>query len=92
VETWFMLLSGAALIGGLSAWYLRGGTAWLVASLLPPALFLGWLLALEYLVPYHGGGASMWPVAFVIGGTAAALTSCCALLLAKLARTWLRVS
>jgi hypothetical protein len=86
VEAWSVLLGGSTLIGGLSAWYLRGASSWVVASLLPPAFFLAWLLGTEYLMPYRGGGASMWPIAFVIGGTAAALTSCCALLLIRWAR------
>jgi hypothetical protein len=87
VESWLVLLAGSALIGALSGWTLRGLPSWGVACLLPPALFLAWLLANEYLVPYRGGGASMWPVAFVVGGTAAAVTSCCALLLLRWART-----
>lgn len=86
VETWFVLLGGSALVGGLTAWNLRGASSWLVAFLLPPALFLAWLLATEYLLPYRGGGASMWPVALVVGGTAAALTSCCALALVRLVK------
>jgi len=86
LESWFVLLGGSALVGGLTAWYLRGASSWLVACLVPPALFLAWLLVNEYLLPYRGGGASMWPVALAVGGTAAALTSCCALALVKLVK------
>lgn len=92
METWFVLLGSAALVGGASAWYLRGASSWLVACLLPPALFLAWLLANEYLLPYRGGGASMWPVALVVGGTAAAVTSCCALALVRLLKPRHRTS
>jgi uncharacterized membrane protein YsdA (DUF1294 family)/cold shock CspA family protein len=62
VEAWSVLLVGSTLIGGLSAWYLRGASSWAVAFLLPPAFFLAWLLGTEYLMPYRGGGASMWPI------------------------------
>ena len=92
METWFVLLAGSALIGGLSAWYLAGPSSWLVASLLPPSLLLGWLLTIEYLLPYRGGGASMWPIALVVGGTAAALTGCCACVLVKRAKAKRHVS
>lgn len=88
MEAWLVLLGSASLIGGLSAWYLRGVASWLVACLATPALFLAWLLAGEYLLPYRGGGASMWPIAFVIGGTAAAFAGCVALLLVRRARAW----
>jgi hypothetical protein len=83
VETWSVLLIGSALIGGLGAWYLRSRRSWLVAIFLPPTLFLAWLLLNEYVLPQGGGGASMWPVAFVIGGTAAALAGCCGFLVTR---------
>lgn len=87
-----MLLLGSALIGGLSAWHLSGVSSWLVASLLSPTLLLGWLLASEYLLPYRGGGASMWPIAFVVGGSAAALMGCCAHVLVRRAKAQRHVS
>ncbi|MGV3569022.1 MAG: hypothetical protein ACO1PB_00390 [Ramlibacter sp.] len=86
MEAWLVLLGASALVGALSAWYLRRAFAWVVAALLPPAVFLALLLVQEYLLPAGEGGASMWPVAFVVGGTAAAFTSCCALLLVKAVR------
>jgi hypothetical protein len=49
---------------------LAGGAAWLG--------FLGWLLFCEYVLPYQGGGASMWPIALIFGGTFAAFVAGCA--------------
>ena len=49
---------------------LAGGAAWLG--------FLAWLLICEYVLPYQGGGASMWPIAQIFGGTFAALVAGCA--------------
>jgi len=86
MHVWLILLGASALVGALSAWYLRGTAAWLLASVLPPAVFLALLLVEEYVLPASGGGgggggASMWPIAFVVGGTAATFTSWCARLL-----------
>lgn len=86
VEAWLAILGGASLVGGLSGWYLRGGFSWAVGLLLPPSLFLSLLLVEEYLVPYQGGGASMWPIAFIVGGTAAVLASCSSLLVFRAVR------
>lgn len=81
MPVWLILLGASALVGALSAWYLRGAASWLLAAALPPAVFLALLLVEEYLLPASAGGASMWPIAFVVGGTAAAFTGCCARLL-----------
>lgn len=46
---------------------LRGrkeSTAWMISSLVLPAL----VLFDEFVLPYRGGGASMWPIALVMGG------------------------
>lgn len=39
------------------------GLAWLLSSLLIPAF----VLFDAFVLPYRGGGASMWPIALVIG-------------------------
>ncbi len=46
---------------------LAGGAAWLGV--------LAWLLFCEYVLPYQGGGASMWPIAQMFGGTFAAVVA-----------------
>lgn len=46
---------------------LRGkkeSTAWKISSLVLPAI----VLFDEFLLPYRGGGASIWPIALVMGG------------------------
>jgi hypothetical protein len=75
VESWFVLIGLSVLTGGVSALVLRGRAALLTAAILPPAVFLSWLLVHEFVLPYSGGGASMWPVAFIFGGGAAAGSS-----------------
>lgn len=49
---------------GMGRWMAKP-KAWLYAGLVPPVALLLWLLASEYLLPYRGGGASMWPLALV---------------------------
>lgn len=45
----------------------------LIAGAIPWFGLLGVLLYWEYFIPYQGGGASMWPVAQLFAGTAAAI-------------------
>jgi len=55
----------AFLVGLLLHWRgISGIKSWLLSSLVMP-LFV---LAAEFILPYMGGGASMWPIALVIGG------------------------
>lgn len=71
---WILLLVPSAMVGVLCAIFLRKSWAVYVAGVVP---WLGLLLALlytEYYVEYQGGGASMWPVAQLFGGTIAAIT------------------
>jgi hypothetical protein len=43
--------------------------AWLVSCLVVP----GFVLVLEFVLPYSGGGASMWPIALVFGALYSAI-------------------
>jgi hypothetical protein len=54
---------------------MAGAVAWL--------LMLTWLLVNEYVLPYRGGGASMWPIAQLFGGTAAAAVAALSCALAQ---------
>lgn len=85
MTAWLALLSMAAVTGGLSARHLSGAPSWLVSALLPPTLFLAALLATEHLGA-QGGGASMWQIAFLVGGTVAALVSLCSHLAVRMTR------
>ena len=57
---------------------IRGRKAVLIGAVIPWLGLLAWLLYHEFLVPYQGGGASMWPIAQLFGGTVAALVGACA--------------
>jgi hypothetical protein len=71
--TWLILISLSAIAGAACAWALSGGFGLFAAGAVPWLGMLGWLLYNEYFVPYQGGGASMWPVAQLLGGTVAAI-------------------
>ena len=59
------------LIAGLAA--RRLSMAVVTGAVIPWLGLLGYLLYNEYYVPYQGGGASMWLIAQLVGGTAAAV-------------------
>jgi hypothetical protein len=54
--------------------------AWFVSSLVLPAL----VLFDEFVLPYRGGGASMWPIAIVFGGFYGTISGGLGVLAAKL--------
>lgn len=70
---WLVLIGLSALAGGICAWLLPRSLGWVAAALLPPLGLFAWLMINEYLLPYRGGGASMWPIALIVGGFVAAL-------------------
>lgn len=72
MKIWLTLVLLSALAGTLSGVWLRGRRAILVGAAVPWLGLLIWLLYNEFFVPYQGGGASMWPIAQLFGGTAAA--------------------
>jgi hypothetical protein len=47
----------------------RGLVAWTFSCLIAPAF----VLFQEFVMPYEGGGASMWPIALFTAGIAGAL-------------------
>ena len=44
----------------------------LISAITPITIFSLLILYEEYFLPYQGGGASMWPIAILFGGTTAA--------------------
>ncbi len=74
INAWLAVLIPSALVGAVCAWKLHGKKALIYSAAIPWLGFLIWLLYNEYFVPYSGGGASMWPVAQLFAGTAAAFT------------------
>ena len=81
---WLNLLILSALAGILCGWFLPGRLAVMWGGAVPWLGLLAWLLYNEYVMPYRGGGASMWPIAQLVGGTVAAAVG---VLTATLART-----
>ena len=73
MHVWIVLIVGSTLIGFLTAALLKKSWAIYVAGAVPWFTLLLALLYTEYFTPYEGGGASMWPIAQLIGGTVAAI-------------------
>ena len=73
MRVWIILIVGSAFIGFLTAVFLKKNWAIYAAGAIPWFLLLIAILYTEYLVPYQGDGASMWPIAQLIGGTIAAV-------------------
>ncbi len=69
---WLILIRGSALIGFFTAILLNKSWAIYVAGAIPWLLLLVAIVYTAYFTPYQGGGASMWPVAQLFGGTIAA--------------------
>jgi hypothetical protein len=44
-----------------------------MSVLTPPAAFITYILFHAYVLPYRGGGASMWPIAILFGAPVACL-------------------
>ena len=74
----------AIIIAGLTALILmlrkmKPFHAWLLGCAVVP-LFV---LFAEFVLPYQGGGASLWPIAMVVGGVLGAISSAAGLLVAR---------
>ena len=54
--------------------------AWLLGCVVVPVF----VLFAEFVLPYQGGGASMWSIAIVVGSVLGAISSAVGLLVAKL--------
>ena len=71
-QAWLTIIVPSLLTGLLLALFFRGRIGLILSGLLPWLGLLVMLLYQEYFVPYQGGGASMWPIAQLFGGTVAA--------------------
>jgi hypothetical protein len=69
---WSLLIVLSGLVGGLTARFLKRPVAIVIGAGAAWWGMLAYLLFDEYVLPYRGGGASMWPVAQLFGGTVAA--------------------
>ena len=70
---WTKVIMLSVLAGAVCGWIVPGRRAVVWGAAVPWLGVLAWLLYNEYFVPYHGGGASMWPIAQLIAGSAAAV-------------------
>lgn len=73
VIVWSLLIGGSALIGAITGILCKKSWAIYVAGAVPWFGLLAAILYTEYFTPYQGGGASMWPIAQLFGGTIAAI-------------------
>jgi hypothetical protein len=74
VLVWLGILVLSALIGSICGSVTKKTVAVVLSGAIPWFGLLSGLLYSEYFLPYQGGGASMWPVAQLFGGTVAAAT------------------
>lgn len=70
---WLLIVVLSALTGWGCARRFGGRSGLLASAAVPWCGLLAWLLLVEYVLPYRGGGASMWPIAQLFGGTVAAV-------------------
>jgi hypothetical protein len=75
MDAWLNLGLLSAVTGGIATKVFKGRTAILAGGAAAWFGMLAWLLYNEYFVPYQGGGASMWPIAQLFGGTFAAVVA-----------------
>lgn len=68
---WIIFLGGSAAIGCICAMLIKKSGISFIASVLLPVLIIPFS---EYVLPYQGGGASMWPIALIFGGIPAAFS------------------
>ncbi len=83
IIVWCAILIPSAIVGLLCGYLSRGKWGLVIAGAVPWFGLLAALLYTEYLLPYRGGGASMWPVAQLFGGTVAAATGLIACLFSR---------
>ena len=73
MKAWIILITASLIFGvicGIKIKNLFVGV--LISGIVPITVFSAVIIYEEYFMPYQGGGASMWPIAILFGGTAAA--------------------
>ena len=73
MNPWLGLTMLSVAVGVGAAFVAKGKMAIILGAAVPWLGLLGVLLYHEFFVPDQGGGASMWPVAQLVGGTFAAV-------------------
>lgn len=77
MTAWLSILIPSMIVGITCGYFLRDRLGFVIAGAIPWLGLLAFLLYNEYFVPYQGGGASMWPIAQLLGGTIAAVAGMC---------------
>lgn len=75
VGAWMILALLSMAIGAGVAKVVKGAMSIVFAAIAAWLGLLAWLLFSEYVLPYQGGGASMWPIAQMFGGTFVAIVA-----------------
>lgn len=70
---WLVIICFSVMTGYLCARYISGRKSVYFAAAIPWFSLLLALVYSVYFMPYKGGGASMWPIAQLFGGTVAAV-------------------
>jgi len=80
---WCAILIPSAIVGLACGYLSKGKWGLIFAAVIPWLGLLAALLYSEYFRPYRGGGASMWPIAQLFGGSIAAATGIIVCLLSR---------
>lgn len=83
IAVWSFILITPVVFGALSGLFIKSNLDIKLAAAVPWFSLLAVLLIFEIFVPYQGGGASMWPIAQLIGGTIMAVIGICTCLLTR---------
>lgn len=71
---WSAVIVPSILWGACCALIIKTQYSHYLSWVIPWFVLLAFILYAEYFTPYQGGGASMWPIAQLVGGTVVALT------------------
>lgn len=70
---WSAVIIPSILWGGCCSFIIKSKYSGFLSWIIPWFTLLAFILYSEYFTPYQGGGASMWPIALLVGGTVAAV-------------------
>jgi hypothetical protein len=64
MAAWLAVFAAFVVGAAMRAWTKRPLRSWLSSCIVVPSF----VLFAEFVLPYQGGGASMWPIALIFGG------------------------
>jgi hypothetical protein len=71
----FLILFAMAAATSFGLHWLKG--LWPLSVFIPTVGFVGCILFDAYVLPYRGGGASMWPIAVLLGSPVVLIGGLC---------------